>query len=301
MAATVLGSGMEFLDGSVVNIALPALQRGLAATGAQVQWVVEAYALFLASLLLVGGAMGDRFGQRRIFTAGIVVFAAASAWCGIAPSIEHLIAARALQGVGGALLVPNSLALISAHFPPQRRGRAIGIWSAFAAIMMAVGPLVGGWMVEHSSWRMVFFINLPLAALTIAIVLLKVPDLPRSKTAEPFDWPGAVLAVAGLSAVTYSLIEWNQGSIYEHLALVLRLAKSFRGTSGAGERFWSGLGHQQRCLAGGRSSGAGCLRSDLLSCLRSAARCAARTQAGCRQRASVCRREQDEARRHRDR
>lgn len=145
LAATVLGSSMEFIDGTVVNVALPALQQGLGATGAQVQWVVEAYALFLSALLLVGGALGDRLGLRKVYMAGVVLFAAASIWCGLAPSIGQLIAARALQGVGGAMLVPNSLALVSTHFPPESRGRAIGTWSGFAAMMTALGPVAASW------------------------------------------------------------------------------------------------------------------------------------------------------------
>jgi EmrB/QacA subfamily drug resistance transporter len=212
LAATVLGSSMEFIDGTVVNVALPALQRGLGASGAQVQWVIEAYALFLSALLLVGGSLGDRYGLRKIYTIGIVIFAVASMWCGIAPTIGQLIAARALQGVGGAMLVPNSLALVSAHFPPQSRGKAIGIWSGFASITMASGPVVGGWLVQHGSWRWAFFINAPLAMIAVTIVLLKVPEVARTAATQRLDWPGTVLAVCGLSSVTYALIEWTQGS-----------------------------------------------------------------------------------------
>ena len=214
LVATVLGSGMEFIDGTVVNVALPALQNGLGASGAQVQWVIEAYALLLSALLLVGGALGDRYGLRKIYMIGVIVFAAASVWCGVAPSIGHLIAARALQGVGGAMLVPNSLALVSAHFPPQSRGRAIGIWSGFASMMTALGPVLGGWLVQHGSWRWVFFINAPLAVVTVAIVLWKVPEVPRATSLQRLDWQGAVLAVSGLSALTYALIQWTQGSKY---------------------------------------------------------------------------------------
>src|ERR1700681_2139188 len=171
LAATILGSSMAFIDGTVVNVALPALQSDLQATIADVQWVVESYALFLAALLLVGGSLGDRYGRRKIFAAGVVLFSAASAWCGLAPNIGQLIVARGLQGIGGALLVPGSLALISASFSEEERGRAIGTWSGFTSITAAIGPVLGGWLVEHLSWRYVFFINLPLAAITVLISL----------------------------------------------------------------------------------------------------------------------------------
>ena len=219
LAATVLGSSMEFIDGTVVNVSLPAMQRGLGASGAQAQWVVEAYALFLSALLLVGGAMGDRLGLKKIFVTGVVLFAGASVWCGVAPGIGQLIAARALQGVGGAMLVPNSLALVSAHFPPERRGRAIGTWSGFASIMTALGPVLGGWLVEHGSWRWVFFLNAPLAVVTVLIVVWRVPpDRQRVRSPQRLDWVGALLAVGGLSGVTYALIESTQGG--QHIGLI---------------------------------------------------------------------------------
>ncbi|HTH54013.1 MAG TPA: MFS transporter [Edaphobacter sp.] len=214
LAATVLGSSMEFIDGTVVDVALPALQHGLGATGAQVQWVVEAYALFLSALLLVGGALGDRLGLRRIFISGVVLFAAASVWCGLAGSIGQLIAARALQGIGGAMLVPNSLALVSEHFPPEDRGRAIGTWSGFAAMMTAVGPVAGGWLVQHGSWRWVFYINAPLAIVTVWIVLQRVPKIGPAKNLglRSMDWTGAALLTAGLAGVTFALIEGAMGA-----------------------------------------------------------------------------------------
>jgi EmrB/QacA subfamily drug resistance transporter len=219
LAATVLGSSMEFIDGTVVNVSLPAMQRGLGASGAQAQWVVEAYALFLSALLLVGGAMGDRLGPKKVFVTGVVLFAAASVWCGLAPGIGQLIAARALQGVGGAMLVPNSLALVSAHFPPEKRGRAIGTWSGFASIMTALGPVLGGWLVEHGSWRWVFFLNAPLAVVTVLIVVWRVPPArQRVRSPQRLDWVGALLAVGGLSGVTYALIESTQGG--QHIGLI---------------------------------------------------------------------------------
>jgi EmrB/QacA subfamily drug resistance transporter len=206
LAGTILGSSMAFIDGTVVNVALPALQTGLAATVSDVQWVVEAYALMLASLLLVGGSLGDRYGRRKMFVAGVGVFAAGSAWCGFAGSVGWLIGARALQGVGAALLVPGSLALISASFPSDERGRAIGTWSGFTAITTAIGPVLGGWLVEHGSWRWVFFINLPLAAVVTGITLWHVPESRNESVTGKLDWPGAILATVGLGAVTFALI-----------------------------------------------------------------------------------------------
>ena len=209
VAATVLGSSMDFIDGTVVNVALPSLQTSLGATGAQVQWVVEAYALFLSSLLLVGGSIGDRFGLRRTFLCGVIVFACASIWCGLAPGTDQLLIARCLQGVGGALLVPNSLAFLSAQFRDKDRGRAIGTWSGFAAIMTALGPVLGGWVVQHGSWRWVFFLNVPIAVVTVWITLAKTPALGRVTERTPLDLKGAFLAMAGLSCLTFSLMEWS--------------------------------------------------------------------------------------------
>src|SRR5439155_254980 len=171
LAATILGSSMAFIDSTVVNVALPALQASFQATVVDVQWVVEVYGLFLAALILVGGSLGDLLARRLIFIVGVAVFALASAGCGVASNIQQLIFARGIQGVGAALLVPGSLAIISTSFDEQSRGQAIGTWSGFTAITTAVGPVLGGWLVEHASWRWVFFINLPFAAAVIAISL----------------------------------------------------------------------------------------------------------------------------------
>lgn len=209
LAATVLGSSMDFIDGTVVNVALPNLQSSLGASGTQVQWIVEAYALFLSSLLLVGGSLGDRFGFRRIFLCGVVIFACASMWCGVAPGIEQLLIARCLQGIGGALLVPNSLAFLSAQFRDKDRGKAIGTWSGFGAIMTALGPVLGGWVVQHGSWRWVFFLNAPIAVVTIWITFAKTPAFKRRPERTPLDLKGAFLAMAGLSCLTFSLMEWS--------------------------------------------------------------------------------------------
>lgn len=206
LAATILGSSMAFIDGSVVNVALPAFQSMLGATLADVQWIVEAYTLFLASLMLTGGALGDRLGRRRIFTIGVVVFALASVACGLAPTLAALIAFRALQGVGAALLVPGSLSIISAVFPDRERGKAIGTWSAFTSITMIVGPLLGGTFIDHLSWRAIFFINAPVAAVVLVLVARCVPES-RGGGARAVDWPGAVLATTGLGALIFALIE----------------------------------------------------------------------------------------------
>ena len=207
LAATILGSSLAFIDSTVVNVALPALQSSLDASLAGVQWVVEAYALTLAALLLTGGAMGDARGRRKTFAVGVVLFAVASAWCGVSRSIAELVAARALQGVGAALLVPGSLALISASFPPAERGRAIGTWSGFTAITAALGPVLGGWLIEHLSWRWIFFINLPLALVVLVITMWRVPETRSAHPAERLDWPGVVLATAGLGGLVFGLIE----------------------------------------------------------------------------------------------
>jgi EmrB/QacA subfamily drug resistance transporter len=207
LAATILGSSMAFIDGTVVNVALPALQSAFGATIAEVQWVVEAYALSLAALLLTGGALGDLYGRRKMFAAGVALFSAASAWCGLAPDIRQLILARGLQGVGAALLVPGSLALISANFSQERRGRAIGTWSGFTAITAAIGPVLGGWFIEHGSWRWVFFINVPLGLAVLTLSLWKVPE---SKAGDPGtrpDWVGGLLAALGFGGIVFALIQ----------------------------------------------------------------------------------------------
>jgi EmrB/QacA subfamily drug resistance transporter len=207
LAATILGSSMAFIDGTVVNVALPALQSALHANLADVQWVVESYALFLASLLLVGGSLGDLYGRRKIFAAGVVIFSVASASCGLAPNIGALIASRAIQGIGAALLVPGSLALISANFSEKQRGRAIGTWSGFTSITAAIGPVLGGWCVEHGSWRWVFFINVPLGLAVLWLTLWKIPESMAANQKQRFDWPGGLLAVLGFGGIIVALIE----------------------------------------------------------------------------------------------
>ena len=207
LAATILGSSMSFIDGTVVNVALPALQANLNATAIDVQWVVESYALFLAALLLLGGSLGDHFGRKRIYAIGVTLFALASMWCGLAPNVGQLIVARAVQGIGGALLVPGSLAIISASFSEDERGQAIGTWSGSTAITTALGPVMGGWLIEHVSWRAVFFLNLPLAIVVLLLVFRFVPESRDEEETGKLDLVGAVLATVSLGAIVYGLIE----------------------------------------------------------------------------------------------
>jgi EmrB/QacA subfamily drug resistance transporter len=206
LAATILGSSMAFIDGTVVNVALPALQSSFNARISDLQWVVESYGLLLGALTLVGGSLGDLFGRRRMFFLGVIIFAAASAWCGLAVSIQQLVIARSIQGIGAAFLVPGSLALISASFDQKTRGQAIGSWSGFTAITAAVGPLIGGWLIEHASWRWAFFINLPMGAAVVAISLWRIPES-RSASAKHVDWLGALVVTAGLAGLVYGFIE----------------------------------------------------------------------------------------------
>jgi EmrB/QacA subfamily drug resistance transporter len=206
LAAAILGTSMAFIDSTVVNVALPALESSFKAGIIDVQWVVESYGLFLGALILVGGAAGDRFGRRKVFLTGIALFALASAACGMAQSIHQLIAARALQGIGAALLTPGSLAIISASFPEAERGRAIGTWSGFSAITTALGPVLGGWLIQHATWRWIFFINLPLAAAVILISIVHVPES-RGPLAKRLDLLGALLAIIGLGGLVFGLIE----------------------------------------------------------------------------------------------
>jgi EmrB/QacA subfamily drug resistance transporter len=196
---------MAFIDGSVVNVALPALQSDLATSVRGSQWVVNAYMLTLGALILVGGAAGDRYGRRRVFSAGIVLFTLASIACGLAPTVEGLVVARAVQGIGGALMVPESLAIISATFPESERGRAIGTWAGFSALTTAFGPVLGGWLVDASSWRMIFFLNVPLGLLALVIAIWHVPESRDDEAPHSVDWRGGILATFGLGALAYGL------------------------------------------------------------------------------------------------
>lgn len=209
--AAVLGSGMALLDGTVVNVAVKPIGEDLDADLAELQWVVNAYMLSLASLILLGGSLGDRFGRRRVFMIGVAWFALASLMCGFAQDAFQLIAARALQGVGGALLTPGSLAILQATLHPADRARGIGVWSAYTGIAAAAGPLLGGWLIQVASWRWVFFINVPLAVVVLVVSARHVPESAHRVPGERFDVRGAVLAALGLAGVTYALIEANTG------------------------------------------------------------------------------------------
>ena len=205
LLATIIASAMALIDATAVTIALPRLQEDLGASFGAVQWVVNAYALFLGALILVGGAAGDRFGRRYVFLAGIVLFTAASAACAIAPSVEVLIAARSMQGLGAALLVPQSLAIIAAAYPRAERGRAIGLWAGASAIATALGPLLGGFLIDALDWQAVFWINLPLSAAVLYLTLRYVPESKSEANSGPVDWFGGLLAIAAFGALTVGL------------------------------------------------------------------------------------------------
>jgi EmrB/QacA subfamily drug resistance transporter len=231
LAASVLGSSLSFIDGSVVSVALPVLQRELGASVSSAQWIVEAYQLFLSSLVLLGGSTADRYGRRRVFVVGTVIFAAASLACGLAPSTEILIASRAVQGIGASLLVPASLAMLGAAFSEAERGRAVGTWSALTSIATAVGPAIGGWMVQAISWRAVFLVNLPIAAVVLWVAMRKVPET-RNASAGGLDVIGGALATAGFGALVFGLIEapdvgWAHARAWGAVALGVSLLAAF--------------------------------------------------------------------------
>jgi EmrB/QacA subfamily drug resistance transporter len=219
LAAAILGSSISFIDGTVVNVALPILQRDLDASVGQTQWVVESYALMLSALILVGGSLGDLFGRRKIFSIGVLVFGIASLLCGLAQDANQLIVARGVQGIGAAMLVPGSLALISANFSKKRRGRAIGTWSGVTAIAAGVGPILGGWLIETFSWRWIFFLNIPLVAAVILITWFRVPESSDDKATKRIDWLGAVFATAGLGGLVFGLIESNSRGFRDPLVI----------------------------------------------------------------------------------
>ena len=219
LAATILGSSLAFIDGTAVNVALPAIQSEFAVSVATVQWVVNAYSLLLGALILVGGAAGDRFGRRHVFVLGTILFTVASMACGLAPNAGVLIAARVCQGIGGALLVPESLAIISAAFPEAERGKAIGTWAGFSALTTALGPVLGGEFVDALSWRAVFFINLPVAVAAVGIALRHVPESHGGEADAAIDWQGGVLASLGLFGIAYgasaaSGARWGDAAVY---------------------------------------------------------------------------------------
>lgn len=224
LLTTVLGSSMAMLDSTVVNVALPRIGEDLDADLAALQWTVNAYMLTLAGLILLGGSLGDRYGRRKVFVIGVVWFALASLLCGIAPNAGVLIAARALQGVGGALLTPGSLALIQASFHPDDRARAVGLWSGFGGVGAAVGPFVGGWLVDGPGWRWVFLLNVPLALACAPIAVKHVPESGDGGKHGSFDVLGAALGALSLALVTYALIEAQNGSVLVAVSAVAGVA-----------------------------------------------------------------------------
>lgn len=225
LAASILGSSLAFIDGTIANVALPAIQHDLSATVYQAQWVIEAYALLLAALLLVGGSLGDRYGRRRVFLAGVALFGAASLACALSQTVHQLIAARAVQGVGGALLVPGSLALISATFPQQERGKAFGTWAGFTGVTAGAGPLAGGWLIDNFSWAWAFAVNVPLAVVVLGITWARVPESRDAAQAHArLDVWGALLATTGLGGIVFAFIEaptrgWQSAAVLAALAV----------------------------------------------------------------------------------
>lgn len=210
LVASILASSLSFVDGSVVNVALPAIGADLQAPASGLQWIVNAYLLPLSALLLLGGAAGDKFGRRRLFLAGIALFAMASALCALAPSLPLLLAGRALQGIASAMLMPNSLALLGTAFAGESRGKAIGTWAAAGAIAGAIGPLLGGWLVDWAGWRTIFLVNLPLAGGALWLGWRHVAES-REETQAPLDWLGVAAATLGLGAVTWGLTVLSGG------------------------------------------------------------------------------------------
>jgi EmrB/QacA subfamily drug resistance transporter len=223
LAATVLGSGLAFIDGTVVNVALPRIGESLDASVSDLQWTINAYTLSLASLILLGGSLGDRFGRRRVFVIGVVWFALASLACGLAPNVQMLVAARAVQGIGGALLTPGSLAILQSSFRPQDRMRAIGAWSGLAGIAGAAGPFLGGYLVQTAGWRWVFLINLPLAVVVVLVATRHVPESSNPDASHSLDLLGAALGAVGLGSLTYALIAWQASGLGSPMVLVTLL------------------------------------------------------------------------------
>lgn len=223
LTVSIFGSSLAFVDASVVNVALPNIQRDIGASVDHLQWIVEAYALLLSSLVLVGGALGDRFGRRRVFLAGVVVFALASIGCAAAPNANVLIAARAVQGFGAALLTPGSLALISAAFQDEKdRASAFGKWSAASALMGALGPVLGGWIVTHASWRWIFLLNIPVAVAVVLLALAGVEESRDESAPRSMDWTGAALATLGLGLIVYALVSSEKlGGMTSHTVMLL--------------------------------------------------------------------------------
>lgn len=219
LATSILGSAMVFIDGTALSVALPSLQNGLRATGTDLLWVTNAFSLPLASLLLLGGSLGDSFGRKQVFTLGITLFASASLACGLASSVSALLVWRGLQGIGGALMIPGALAMVSTYFAPSERGRAIGTWSACSVLATAIGPVLGGVLARGGLWRWVFFINIPLAVAALTMLWRNVPSDSRSNRTKPVDWTGAFAVTIGLVFLNYGLLQYAKGDAVRHQAI----------------------------------------------------------------------------------
>ena len=219
LAVTILGSAMAYIDESVVNVALPAIEKDLGTSVAVIQWLVNAYTLSLSAFLLIGGAAGDQFGRRRVFVIGAGIFAAASLWCGLSPSATQLLLARAAQGIGAALLIPCSLAILGASFDETERGRAIGTWAGFSAIAAAIGPLLGGFIVDHATWRWIFLINPVIALPTILVAMRHVIESRDPEASPNLDWRGAALAFLGLGSAVFGLIAWPDRGLRDPIVI----------------------------------------------------------------------------------
>jgi EmrB/QacA subfamily drug resistance transporter len=226
LLATILGSSMAYIDSTAMNVILPVFQLELNAKISQVQWIVEAYALIIASLLLIGGALGDYFGRKIIFKIGVVIFSLSSLWCGLSPNIQILITARCFQGLGGALMVPGSLAIITSTFSTEKRGKAIGTWASFTALMTALGPLLGGWLVENFSWRWVFYINIPISAIVLFTLYKYVPESRKRIHNTGIDMFGGILITFGLAGVVFGLIESSNHGL-DNIFILLSLFAGF--------------------------------------------------------------------------
>lgn len=227
--ATISASSMAFIGGSALNVALPAIQRDLGASGADLLWIVNSFALFLAALLLLGGSLGDHYGRKRIYMIGIIIFVGASIASGLAPTSETLIAARIVQGVGGALMIPGSLAIVSAYFDGDTRGKAIGIWSSVTTLTSLVGPILGGYLAENDLWRLIFFINVPLAIASLWALWRYVPESYDEEATPHFDTIGAILITFGMAGITYGAISIGEAGIdgFQRLDLIGILITGF--------------------------------------------------------------------------
>lgn len=233
MISTILASSMAFIDGTALNVVLPSLQKNLHATGSDLFWILNAYLLMLASFILIGGALGDRIGRKKVFMAGIAIFIAGSACCGFAPNVTFLVIFRSLQGIGGALMIPGSLSLISSSIDEKQRGKAIGTWSAFTTVVTVGGPILGGALADAGLWRYIFFINIPIGFIALIILGLRVKEIKdEDNSAQAIDFPGAITVVFALATLTFGFLRipaigFNSPQVLVSLAAGLLLLRLF--------------------------------------------------------------------------